>query len=177
MNLVEIAEEYPTLTGELGDVILDPPDRTVDDEGAILEIGGRRIDLLWLGRGHTDNDIVIHVPDGDTVFAGDLLENGAPPWIGDGYPLDWPATIEGILAVVLAGTQAVMAVVPGHGDVGDRAFVERSLAEMASIALLARQVATGGLALADAARLAPYPLGVATEALERAGAQLRGELD
>lgn len=177
MNLVEIAEEYPTLTGELGDVILDPPDRTVDDEGAILEIGGRRIDLLWLGRGHTDNDIVIHVPDGDTVFAGDLLENGAPPWIGDGYPLDWPATIEGILAVVLAGTQAVMAVVPGHGDVGDRAFVERSLAEMASIALLARQVATGGLALADAARLAPYPLGVATEALERAGAQSRGEFD
>ena len=176
-NLVEIAEEYPTLTGELGDVILDPPDRTVDDEGALLEIGGRRIDLLWLGRGHTDNDIVIHVPDGDTVFAGDLLENGAPPWIGDGYPLDWPATIEGILAVVLAGSQAPMAVVPGHGDVGDRAFVERSLAEMASIASLARQVATGGLALADAARLAPYPLDVATEALERAGAQLRGELD
>lgn len=176
-NLVEIAEEYPTLTGDLDDVILDPPDRTVDDEGAILEIGGRRIDLLWLGRGHTDNDIVIHVPDGDTVFAGDLLENGAPPWIGDGYPLDWPATIKGILAVVLAGTQAPMAVVPGHGDVGDRAFVERSLAEMASIASLARRVATGGLTVADAARLAPYPLDVATEALERAGTQLRGELD
>jgi hypothetical protein len=47
---------------------------------------------------------------------------------------------------------------------------------MTAIASLARQVA-GGLALADAARLAPYPLDVATEALERAVAQLRGELD
>jgi glyoxylase-like metal-dependent hydrolase (beta-lactamase superfamily II) len=175
-NLVEIAEEYPTLTGELGDVTLDPPDHTVGDDGAVLDVGGRRIDLLWLGRGHTDNDIVIHVPDGDTLFAGDLLENGAPPWIGDGYPLDWPATIEAILAVVLAGKRGTVAVVPGHGDIGDRAFVERSLAEMAAIASLARQVANG-LVLADAARLAPYPLDVATEALERAGAQLRGELD
>ena len=176
-NLAEIVEEYPTLGGELDDVTLDPPDQTVDDLGAILEIGGRRIDLLWLGRGHTDNDIVIHVPDGETFFAGDLLENGAPPWIGDGYPLDWPATIEAILAVVPAGAQRAVAVVPGHGDVGDRAFVERSLAEMTAIASLARQVAEVGLVPADAARLAPYPPDVATEALERAGAQLRGELD
>jgi len=176
-NLVEVAEEYPTLTGELGDVTLDPPDHTVGDEGAILEIGGRRIDLLWLGRGHTDNDIVIHVPDGETLFAGDLLENGAPPWIGDGYPLDWPATIEAIRAVVIASGSGSMAVVPGHGDVGDRAFVDRSLAEMAAIASLAGQIASGELPLADAVRLAPYPLDVATEALERAGAQLRGELD
>jgi glyoxylase-like metal-dependent hydrolase (beta-lactamase superfamily II) len=175
-NLVEIVEEYPSIRGELDDVILDPPDRTVDDNGVILEIGGRRIDLLWLGRGHTDNDIVIDVPDGRTIFAGDLLENGAPPWIGDGYPLDWPATIDGILAVVAAGERRTVAVVPGHGDVGDRAFVERSLSEMTAIATLARKVADGGLALADAARLAPYPPDVATEALERAGAQLRGEL-
>lgn len=175
-NLVEIVEEYPSISGELDDVILDPPDRTVDDEGAILDIGGRRIDLLWLGRGHTDNDIVIHVPDGRTVFAGDLLENGAPPWIGDGYPLDWPATIDGILAVVAADERGAAAVVPGHGDVGDLAFVERSLAEMTAIAALAHQVAEGGLALPDAVRIAPYPPDVATEALERAGAQLRGEL-
>ena len=26
------------------------------------------------------------------LFAGDLVENGAVPWFGDGYPLDWPET-------------------------------------------------------------------------------------
>ena len=55
------------------------------------------IRLAYLGRGHTDNDIVVSIPDADVLCAGDLLENGAPPWFGDGYPMDWPATVERIL--------------------------------------------------------------------------------
>jgi glyoxylase-like metal-dependent hydrolase (beta-lactamase superfamily II) len=176
-NLAEIAGEYRRLAGELDDVTLDPPDHPVGDEGADIEIGGRRIELRWLGRGHTDNDLVIRVPDAPVIFAGDLLENGAPPWIGDGYPLDWPATIERILAFLpMTGTNSV-AVVPGHGEVGDRAFVEQSLAEMRTIADLARRVGAGDLALADAIRAAPYPADAARGALQRALAQLRGELD
>ncbi len=66
---------------------------------------------------------------------------------------------------------------PGHGDVGDRAFVERSLVEMAAIADLARRVEGGAIGLADAILAAPYPEAAATEAIERALAQLRGELD
>jgi glyoxylase-like metal-dependent hydrolase (beta-lactamase superfamily II) len=176
-NLVEIAEEYPRLAGELDDVTLDPPDQLVGDDGADLEVGGRRIELRWLGRGHTDNDLVIHVPDGPAIFAGDLLENGAPPWIGDGYPLDWPATIEGIVAL-LAGTETHPGVVvPGHGEVGDRAFVERSLDEMRAIADLGRGVHAGELGLDEAISRAPYPADAAGGAIERALAQLRGELD
>ena len=75
---------------------IDPPDRTFGDEGADLEIGGRRIELRYLGRGHTDDDIVIAVPDASVVFAGDLVENGAPPYFGDGFPLDWPDTVRAL---------------------------------------------------------------------------------
>ena len=55
---------------------------------------GARSELTYLGRGHTDNDIVVTIPDADVLCAGDLVENGAPPWFGDGFPMDWPATAE-----------------------------------------------------------------------------------
>jgi glyoxylase-like metal-dependent hydrolase (beta-lactamase superfamily II) len=174
-NMAEVAEEYPTIADELGDITPDPPDRTVDDKGADIEIGGRRIELRWLGRGHTDNDLVIHLPDAALIFAGDLLENGAPPWTGDGYPLDWPGTAEAILT--LASGKAEAAVVPGHGAVGDRAFVERSLADLQAMADLARRVASQELVLADAIAAAPWPAEAAAETFDRALAQLRGDLD
>lgn len=177
-NLVGIAAEYPSIAGELAGVTLDPPDQPVGDEGVDLEIGGRRIELRWLGRGHTDNDLVIRVPDASVVFAGDLLENGAPPWLGDGFPLDRVNTIEAILGLLPspAGGHSAGAVVPGHGDIGDRAFVERSLQEMAAIAGLARRVNAQAIGLADAIRAAPYPAEAAAEGIERALAQLRGSL-
>ena len=66
--------------------MLDPPDRRVRRTRATLDLGGREVRLAYLGRGHTDNDIVISIPDADVLCAGDLLENGAPPYFGDGYP-------------------------------------------------------------------------------------------
>jgi glyoxylase-like metal-dependent hydrolase (beta-lactamase superfamily II) len=174
-NKAEVAEEYPRIAGELTDIRPDPPNRMVGDEGADIEIGGRRLELCWLGRGHTDNDLVIRVPDAAVVFAGDLLENGVPPWTGDGYPLDWPVTVEAILALTLG--PAPVAIVPGHGAVGDRAFVERSLADLWAVAELGRRVASRELTLAEAVAAAPWPVDPATETIERALAQLRGELD
>ncbi len=174
-NQVEIAAEYPRIAAELAGVTLEPPDRTVGDEGATIEIGGRRIELHWLGRGHTTDDLVIRVPDAGVTFAGDLLENGAPPWTGDGYPLDWPATAGAILALVQGDHSP--AIVPGHGGVGDRAFVERSRTELEAIATLARQVHRGEIGLADAVLAGPWPAAASAETIERGLAQLRGELD
>lgn len=162
--------DYPGLAGDLRAVAFDPPDRTFDD-AAVLELGGWRIELRHLGRGHTDDDIVVIVPDAAVLFAGDLLENGATPYFGDGYPLDWPATAEAI------GRLVTGAVVPGHGSIGDLAFVERQAAEFRAIAELAGRVHGGELALDEACRLAPYPAGDARQPIERALAQLRGELD
>ncbi len=170
-DLVELADESPEIAEGLADVVLDPPDRTFGDEGADLVVGGRRFELRFLGRGHTDDDIVVVVPDADVVFAGDLVENGHPPGFGDGYPLDWPATLRAVRELVRG------AVVPGHGDVGDLAFVDRTIADVAAIADLARRVAAGSLGFADALAAAPYPEPDAREPIERGLAQVRGELD
>ena len=87
----KIALEEPDLAADLQEVVIDPPDRTFA-EATTIEVGGRPVDLRFLGRGHTDHDIVITVPGTGVWWAGDLLEGGAVPFFGDGYPLDWPAT-------------------------------------------------------------------------------------
>lgn len=161
-------QEFPEMADELREVEIVPPDHTLTDR-ATISIGGRSVELRYLGRGHTDNDILVVIPDAAVLFAGDLLENDAPPWFGDSFPLDWPSTVEGALGLVGA------AVVPGHGGVGDRAFVERQLGELRAIASLARQVHTGEAGLDDAVAVSPFPPGPTRIALERGLAQLRGE--
>ena len=66
---------------------------------------------------------------------------------------------------------------PGHGDVGDQAFVVRSMVELRTIAELATLVHEGTIALDDAVVRTAYPADAAREPLERALVQLRGELD
>ncbi len=168
----EIAAGIPDLASDVGEVVLDPPDRTFTDR-AVIDLDGRPVELAYLGRGHTDNDIVVRVADADVLCAGDLVENGAPPFFGDGYPMDWPATVEAVLGLV--GERTV--VVPGHGAHAGRAFVETSLEEIRAIASLAGRVHAGDLSLDEAIAAAPYRPAAAREPLERALAQLRGELD
>ena len=166
------AEAIAELADDLSKVVIDPPDHTFEDTATVdIEPGGRSVDLRYLGRGHTDNDIVVLVPDADVLFTGDLLENGATPFFGDGYPIDWPATVEAVVEIVTG------AVVPGHGDVGDRSFAVRQMTEFRTVAELARLVHRGVIGIDAAVLRTPYPADTALEPLTRALAQLRGELD
>jgi glyoxylase-like metal-dependent hydrolase (beta-lactamase superfamily II) len=163
----------PELAAEIEAARLLPPTRVVH-QGATLDVGGRRVELRHLGRGHTDSDIVIAAAGTGVLFAGDLLENGAPPYFGDAFPLDWPDAVQRMLALVDERTR----VVPGHGDPEGRAFVEESLASFRAVADLARRAHAEGLAVDDVLPEAPWggdPL--IRQALERGLAQLRGELD
>jgi glyoxylase-like metal-dependent hydrolase (beta-lactamase superfamily II) len=169
-TITELATERPELAAGLGEVAIDPPDRLLTI-AAEVEVGGRQVELRYLGRGHTDGDVVVAVPDADVLFAGDLLENDAVPWFGDGYPLDWPATVERMVPMV-RGT-----VIPGHGSVGDRRFVERSLEAFRSVADLARRVHAGELDREAGLAAMPFASENAIEPLDRALAQLHGELD
>jgi glyoxylase-like metal-dependent hydrolase (beta-lactamase superfamily II) len=171
-QLAGFRNAMPDLADELAEVVLDPPDQLFS-ETATIDLGGREIRLAYLGRGHTDNDIVVSIPDADVLCAGDLLENGAPPYFGDGYPIDWPGTVETMRALV--GDRTV--VVPGHGDHAGLAFVQSSLEAFRSIASLASRIHAGELDVEAAIALSPYPPGPSREPLERAVAQLRGELD
>ncbi len=73
-------------------------------------LGKRRIDLMQLGRAHTAGDMVIHVPDQNVMFTGDIVEYHSACYCGDGHFTDWPATLEAIRGFDLD------AIAPGRGD-------------------------------------------------------------
>jgi glyoxylase-like metal-dependent hydrolase (beta-lactamase superfamily II) len=146
-------------------VELVAPDGVFDDR-ASLDVGGRPVELRYLGRGHTDSDLVVRLPDAGLLLAGDLVEEGAPPQFGDGFPLDWPATVDALLELVEGP------VVPGHGAVVDREFVRGQRAELARLAEVARAGHGEGRPAADAARDLPYFGDFAVQAVERAYLQL-----
>jgi glyoxylase-like metal-dependent hydrolase (beta-lactamase superfamily II) len=164
-----LINELPHLADELRAVVIDPPDRTFSDR-ATVEVGDRTVELAFHGRAHTVADISVFVPDAAVLFAGDLIENGSPPSFGDGYPIEWPAAVERLLPL------AAGAVVPGHGDVGDRAFVQSQLAAFRGLADLAREVQDGSLNIEAALARSPFGPQTPRDAFERALAQLRGEL-
>lgn len=133
------------------------PTRTFT-RSATVDLGDREVRLLHLGTGHTDHDAVALVADADVLFAGDLLENGAPPAFEDSHPAEWPVTL-GRLLQLLGPTDPATTIVPGHGDPVDAAFV---VAQRADLAAVAAACSTG---TTDAG---PYPADVMRTALAAA---------
>lgn len=159
----DVMGQFPEAAADLERLDLVPPDRLVT-ERASLDVGGRRVEPLHPGRGHTDNDLVAIVPDAGVTFAGDLVEEGAPPSFDDAWPLEWPATLDRLLEA------ATPVVVPGHGDVAGPDLVRAQAAEQRAVAELCRRVLAGELAEAEAVDRGPYPAERVRTALERSRA-------
>ena len=138
-----------------------PPRRTVS-ASLELDLGGRGVELAFLGRGHTDHDLVVVVDDGEAVLAGDLVEVGAPPMYGDAHPFAWPAT----LARMSARGGAVT--VPGHGAPTDAAFVATQLEEITELARLCRELLMAQRGIDQVVAASPFPEQVTRDAIERA---------
>ena len=73
------------------------------------EIGGRRVRLMEVGPAHTAGDLIVHLPDERTVFAGDIVFNGVTPVLWDGSARNWMTACDRILRL------EPETVVPGHG--------------------------------------------------------------
>jgi glyoxylase-like metal-dependent hydrolase (beta-lactamase superfamily II) len=167
--LEAVAAAMPEIAGELAEVEIVPPNRTFTGE-TMVTVGGREVHLRHIGRGHTDNDILVEIADAHVVLAGDLVEQGAPPSFGDAFPMDWAPTLRAALDI-LDGT-----VVPGHGAVVDRAFVAGQADEIDAAAAAASGVYANGGSVGDAAAAIGYPPRVARVVAERTFAQLNGEI-
>jgi glyoxylase-like metal-dependent hydrolase (beta-lactamase superfamily II) len=152
---------------ELSAVTICPPDRTFEAATG-LELGGRTVHLRHLGRGHTDNDVVVDVPDAGVLFAGDLVEQGAPPAFEDAFPLDWGPTLERVLDLRPGP------VVPGHGEVVGVDHVREQAATIARTADVAREAYAAGRDPIDVVGAVPLPERAALPALTRAYRQLAG---
>ena len=84
------------------------PTTTFNDRMTV-HLGKRRVDLMHLGRAHTAGDIVIHVPDENVMFTGDIVEDHSACYCGDGHFADWGNTLDAIKAY------DVNSIAPGRG--------------------------------------------------------------
>ncbi|WP_299892328.1 MBL fold metallo-hydrolase [uncultured Ruegeria sp.] len=85
------------------------PTTTFSDTMTVY-LGDRRVNLMHLGRAHTAGDIVIHVPDQNVMFTGDIVEYHSACYCGDGHFGDWGDTLDEIKWF------DVDAIAPGRGD-------------------------------------------------------------
>jgi glyoxylase-like metal-dependent hydrolase (beta-lactamase superfamily II) len=63
------------------------------DRSLVLHGKTRTVELLWLGRAHTDGDVFVYLPKERFLATGDAL-HGWTPFLNDGYPADWIHTLE-----------------------------------------------------------------------------------
>lgn len=86
------------------------PDVQVDQR-LDLDLDGRKVEIIFLGRAHTGADLVVYLPKEKIVFSGDLTVWPVPLIGSTSYPLEYGATLEK-LRTINAKT-----IVPGHGQV------------------------------------------------------------
>ncbi|HET6152175.1 MAG TPA: MBL fold metallo-hydrolase [Marmoricola sp.] len=140
-----------------------------------LDLGDRMLELVHPGRGHTDGDLVVRIPDVDVLLAGDLVEEStersAVPGLGpDCYPMDWPASLDLVLSLTGPDTR----IVPGHGAPVDADYVSEQRAALGVVAETIRDLAGRGVPLEQALEMGdwPYPAESMADAVRRGYEQL-----
>jgi cyclase len=92
---------------ELKEIKPTPPNLTFDSKMTLVR-GSREIQILFLGRGHTDGDTLVYLPRERILCTGDLMESG-PAYMGDGEFDEWIATLDRVKQIDFAWD------LPGHG--------------------------------------------------------------
>jgi glyoxylase-like metal-dependent hydrolase (beta-lactamase superfamily II) len=121
---------------------------------AAIDLGGRRVEIAHVGRGHTDGDLVVVVPDANVIFAGDLIESATAPWYGgDSFPHEWAATLDSVIGLMTADTIAV----PGHGEPVNREFVFGQRGRVAAVSGEIRRLSENGTSASEALQAGSWP--------------------
>jgi glyoxylase-like metal-dependent hydrolase (beta-lactamase superfamily II) len=81
-----------------------------------IHLGGKRLELYYFGRAHTNGDIVVYFPAERTLATGDIFTFGdVPPFLidyaGGGSAKEWTKTLDSAMQLDFD------TVVPGHGTV------------------------------------------------------------
>jgi cyclase len=58
-----------------------------------ITLGGKEIQILYIGRGHTRGDAIVFVPQDRIVYLSELFFDGRFPFMNDGY-VDWINTLD-----------------------------------------------------------------------------------
>ncbi len=87
------------------------------DHDITIDVGGRDVQVKFLGRGNTNGDAVVYLPKEKIVVTGDLVVYPLP-YFYDGYPTEWVQTMQNL------GELDATTIVPGHGPIlHDKSYI------------------------------------------------------
>jgi cyclase len=87
------------------------------DHDFTIDIGGRDVQVKFLGRGNTNGDALVYLPKEKIVVTGDLVVYPLP-YFYDGYPTEWVQTMQNL------GELDATTIVPGHGPIlRDKSYI------------------------------------------------------
>ena len=95
---------------------ITPARITFTDETSVF-LGGKEVRAKYFGRGHTNGDAIIYFPALKTIHTGDMMAGTTPliDYPGGGSVVEWVKTLDGALKLDFD------TVIPGHGDVTNKA--------------------------------------------------------
>lgn len=75
-----------------------------------IDLGGREVQVRFLGKGNTAGDTIVYLPQEKIVATGDLVVSPSPYLFG-GFPVEFVTTLERLMEF------DAQTIVPGHGQV------------------------------------------------------------
>ena len=94
---------------QLKETVPTPPTLTLADHLTLFR-GEREIRILYLGRGHSDTDLIVYLPKEKVVATGDFFEGPGTGALNFGFHDEWANNLEKLKALDFE------TVVPGHGE-------------------------------------------------------------
>ena len=118
------------------------PDKIVKDT-LVIQGKDRRVILFCRGKGHTESDMVLLLPEDKILFTGDLLFIKNHPWLGDGFVEEWIEYLEELKKL------NVEQIVPGHGPVGETQNLDKMISYIQTITNLVDDAITNNISKED----------------------------
>lgn len=96
------------------------PDLTFTDRMSI-DLGGKHVELIYTGKNHSDNSLVVLLPQNKLLFAVDFIpvETVAYRRMQDSYPDEWIESLKQVESLEFD------TLVPGHGKIGKKEHVQQ----------------------------------------------------
>ncbi len=129
-----------------GDAAALLPNETFTDQQTLM-IGGKKVELIHPGPGHTNGDLVVVFVDEAVVHMGDLMFNRHYPNIdleAGGTVQAWPAALDRVLSLY-----SYDRVIPGHGPTTDRDGIRQFKSFLLQLGAIGRQAAADGWTLEE----------------------------
>ena len=103
-----------------------------------IDLGDRKVELIYAGPSHTDGSILVYVPDTRTLFAGDILFTNFHPNMRDGDVKSWISVLDYI------STMDAVSIIPGHGPLSGKKDVQEMKQYLMTCDKIGRELSAAG---------------------------------